>query len=122
METLNLVGVVLGIVASVGSLVSLYLQHRRDKAPSPLSSPVPESPPHASAPPSQPSSGASAAPWSGFWLRKVSAVFWGVLGGMAFLEGVEFGETFLTVLGVGFLWLAYRLWPHQHSSALPGSV
>ena len=103
METLNLVGVVLGIVASVGSLVSLYLQHRRDKAPPPLSSPVPESPPRASALPSRPPSVSPVASWSGLWLRKVSASFWGLLGGLALLEGVEFGETFLTLLGVVFL-------------------
>lgn len=122
METLNLVGVVLGIVASVGSLVSLYLQHRRDKAPPLFSSPVRAQPGRSSAPLPEPPSASKTTLWSGLWLRKVSAGFWGLLGGMALLEGLEFGETFLTMLGAGFLWLAYRLWPGRRAASLHGSV
>lgn len=105
MNTLNLIAVILGIVASLGTLLSLYLQHRSPAPPPPAGQAPVISPPRSTLRPR--SQG----------LRKLSGVFWGVLGAASLLEGLEFGETFLLLLGCGFLGLAYWIWPRPTTAS-----
>ena len=108
MNTLNLIAVILGITASLGTLLSLYLQHRSTPQTPPASAVTPTPLLRAEPPlPSPPHTG----------LRKLTGGFWALLGAAACLEGLEFDETFLILLGCGFLGLAWWIWPRRLSAS-----
>ena len=113
MDTLNLVGVILGIVASLGTIATLCLQYSKNKVAQPLSEPT-RIQDHS--PPSKPVQSSSTPRQYGpiaLVFRKGIACFWGIVGAGALLEGWEFGEMFLMLLGIAFLYFAYRLWPKE---------
>ena len=111
MDSLNLVAVILGIAASLGTLATLYFQNSNNKRAPRSPNPVRDKHGPSSSPPLESSAPSRQYGRTGVAIRKGFAGFWGLLGTGAFLEGWEFGETFLMVLGIGFLFFAYRLWP-----------
>jgi hypothetical protein len=111
MESLTIISLVLGIVASIITIISFFLPKNHIDDSTRLKPKIREvNAATIRTPKTKATTSKSELAKLGTFLESAAAIFWAVVGVGCILEGLTYGNLFLIVLGGMFIYFARYLW------------